>query len=176
MKASRLVMDPLGLNSILRAPAHEFRIYGDDMAQTYALVDEEDYAWLVQWRWFITKECPVQRRKAYMRRTSSRYDGTGNRIGIYSYYMHVEIMQRTGVPPPTPDHTIVGHQDGNGLDCRRSNLIWETPSTNNYSARRGHKRVYNTVETMKHGSAEQVHKLFTRTGPQSAAGPVVDAV
>jgi hypothetical protein len=98
---------------------HEHRIYGDDNASVWAVVDAEDYAYFSQWRWCPTKACRIARRKTYLRR----------QIGNRTLYLHVEIMQRVE-PAPSPAHIIVDHMNGNSLDCRRANLRWATPSQN----------------------------------------------
>ena len=41
------VLDPLDPNVW---PAHEHRIYGDDNANVYAVVDEDDYLWAIKWK------------------------------------------------------------------------------------------------------------------------------
>jgi hypothetical protein len=47
-----------------------------------------------------------------------------------TFYLHVEIHKRTGVPPPSAAHIIVDHRDGDSFNCRRSNLRWATYSMN----------------------------------------------
>lgn len=105
-----------------RPSEHEFRIYGDDRLTTWAFVDAEDYWHFSRWLWRPTKPSVEHRRKVYMRRTSHG--------GRYTFYLHVEIMNRIA-EPPTPAHVIVDHKNGRGLDCRRSNLRWATVSENN---------------------------------------------
>jgi HNH endonuclease len=104
---------------------HEFRIYGDDNASTWAVVDEIDYHYFVRWCWSI-KCSRGPSGKIYLFR--SGYNGGKNLRK--SIYLHVAIMHRTGIVPPSPLHTIVDHRDGDSLHCRRQNLRWATPSMN----------------------------------------------
>ena len=66
-----------------------------------------------------------QRGKAYARRTTGP-DSAGSRT---IYYMHREVLRRLE-PSPTKQHTLVDHINGHGLDNRRDNLRWVTPSEN----------------------------------------------
>ena len=117
---------PLGF-----AEPYEYRIYGDDRGDVYALVDYEDYQWATSWRW--NPKPGRTRAKLYLRRAVSfagrRFDPNGPQT--YTLYLHVEIMKRTGLLPPTPEHTLVDHRNSNSLDCRRANLRWVTRYQNN---------------------------------------------
>jgi hypothetical protein len=107
-------------------PPHEHRIYGDDQLNQWAVVDDHDYSWAVTWRWCINKPHPRRNgKKLYLYRNQSN----GRRYAP-TLYLHVEIMKRTGVEPPSPLHRLVDHRDGNSLNCRRSNLRWATPVMN----------------------------------------------
>ncbi len=110
---------------------HKFRIYSDDSAQTWAVVDEVDYHWLIQWRWHINE--PHHTRKGTKRyfRTHAGWRTMGSR------YLHVEVMKRTGIIPPSELHTLVNHIDGNEWNCLRINLEWATPSMNNKNVKKG---------------------------------------
>lgn len=101
---------------------HECRIYGDDHANIWALVDAVDYQWAIKWLW--RPKLSRGGRKVYLYRTAC---GNGLRR---SAYLHVEIMRRTEIIPPSKFHTITDHRNGNSLDCRRANLRWATPSMN----------------------------------------------
>jgi HNH endonuclease len=70
-----------------------------------ALVDDEDYESLIQWKWLVR----YHRKTCYARRIDRH---TGKPITIH---MHREIL---GVKP----NQQVDHINGNGLDNRRSNL------------------------------------------------------
>lgn len=109
---------------------HEFRIYADDMAQTWAVVDETDYQWAIQWRWHINKPHPSRKgKKQYF----CRSNGSGGRRRGPRLFLHVEIMKRTGIQPPDPEHKLVEHADDDEWNCRRSNLSWITPKKNRMS-------------------------------------------
>jgi len=116
----------------LAFPPHEFRIYADDRAQQWAVVDEEDYHWAIAWRWHINKEHPTRNgAKRYLCRNQSNARRHRPKL-----YLHVEIMRRRGIPMPTEAHNLVDHINGNELDCRRANLRWATHSMNNKNVKR----------------------------------------
>lgn len=119
--------DPFDPNTWAQPQNHEFRLYLDDNAFEYVVLDEVDYHHFVQWRWLVNKPHPARvGKKRYATRT-------GPREGTYrpKYYLHVEIMKRTGIQPPSPNHTLVDHRDGDEFNCRRSNLRWATVVLNN---------------------------------------------
>lgn len=116
---------------------HEWRVYADDYGVKYAIVDECDYQWAIQWRWKITQVCLVNRRMAYMCRTPSKWEN-GVRVSSSPIYLHVEIMKRTGIKPPSPLHKLVDHRFGKSLDCRRAELRWATQSLNNKNRHGSH--------------------------------------
>lgn len=110
---------------------HEFRIYGDDKASIWAVVDEEDYHWLLRYKWCV-KESDGRRGKKpkpYLRRAVG-VNGGGVRLSTYTLYLHVEVMKKTGIVQPCHAHSLVDHLDGDTLNCRRANLRWATPSMN----------------------------------------------
>lgn len=114
------------------------RIYSDDTLTIYAVVDPQDMV-LTQHRWLINNPHPTRNgKKKYFRRSR----GSG-RPGKYQspLYLHVEIMKRTGIPPPTKQHKLVDHIDGNEWNCRRSNLAWSTHAHNNSKRNGGAKLV-----------------------------------
>ena len=119
----------------------EYRIYGDRNAEHYAVVDEVDYQWAIKWLWRF-KKSGKKSRKEYLCRNAHEARGTsGNREGRiqHNLFLHVAIMQRTGIKPETPEHKIVDHIDGDERNCRRSNLQWVTSLANG----RKRKRVNN---------------------------------
>lgn len=142
-------------------PPTQFRIYGDDMAESWGTVDEEDYHFLIQWRWSWTtpgrRANGQPRSKVYLRRNfevqiESPYKSGGTYVNPETGYevrarkprvqqsirMHTVIMLRTGIIPPTPHHHIVDHRDGDETNYRRSNLRWATHSMNRININGSH--------------------------------------
>lgn len=105
---------------------HEYRIYGDDNASVYAVVDRADYLWAVEWKW--SPKVSRGGKKVYLRRVG--HEGSRESRTCATIWLHIEIMRRKGTRKPTPQHTIVCHRDSDGLNCRRQNLHWATPATN----------------------------------------------
>lgn len=106
--------------------AHEFRIYGDDNAFLWAVVDEVDYQFCLQWLW--SPKWSKRGKKVYLRRNVQ--EGVRAVRTQKTLYLHQAVMFRTGKLPPTPNHVIVDHRNGDGLDCRRANLRYATHSMN----------------------------------------------
>lgn len=113
-------------------PPIEYRIYADDRAQIWCVIDEDDYQWAIQWRWCLnvkkSRSNPLKN-KTYFRRAVNDWQN-GVLLRTYSLYLHREILKRTGALPPTAKHTQVDHRDGNTFNNRRSNLRWATHSLN----------------------------------------------
>jgi hypothetical protein len=80
-----------------------------------ALVDDADYEFLNQWRWYAHHA----RRTFYAARTRRPSDGPGPS----TIYMHRVILG-------PPDGMDTDHVDGNGLDNRRQNLQSATRAMN----------------------------------------------
>jgi hypothetical protein len=102
------------------------RIYLDDKEDKFVWVDEQDYFWAITWRWHLNRPHANRNGK---KQYAVRSQGRGGNY-MPKLYLHVEIMRRTGIIPPTPNFTIVDHRDGNEFNCRRSNLRWATPKMN----------------------------------------------
>jgi hypothetical protein len=131
---------------------HEYRIYacidygGGDMRadpDLYVVVSKEDYSDLVRYRWNLhdrkkyerlgyiqLKRCTTE----YLAPEGPRYISptTGKLTRNYkriqrSVFIHQEIMERTGIPRPSPKHKEVDHYpDRKTKNCRRENLRWAT--------------------------------------------------
>jgi hypothetical protein len=109
---------PLDPSLVLCPSDHEHRVYADDQAALWVVVDAEDYSHFSRWRW---QPCWDRTgRKLYLRRTVA-----GRHI-----YLHKEILRRAKGEPPTPGHHIADHRNGMERDCRRANLRWATVSMN----------------------------------------------
>lgn len=117
-------------------PPHEFRIYADNHCEVFALVDEVDYHYLVQWRW--KTKTSKGGKKVYLCRSVHHVEGHDEYIDGRRYqrrYMqtqllHTVVMRRTGIEPPTPSHKLIDHLNGKERDCRRDNIRWATPKMN----------------------------------------------
>lgn len=80
----------------------------------FAQVDDEDYDYLMQWKWYAIPK----RRTTYARSSET--------LKSPSIRMHRLIMK----PPP---ELQVDHIDGNGLNNQKSNLRWATHSQNQFN-------------------------------------------
>ena len=116
---------------------HKIRI---GKSNNYALVDEEDYEWLNILRgWRITTYGYAQLSKR-----------------PFYFLMHRLIMKGAGIPQPSNKHEI-DHINGNGLDNRKENLRWVTPSQNQHNRR---KTKNNTYSKYKGVSWDRQHKVW----------------
>jgi hypothetical protein len=118
------MVDPFDPNN-WQPDTHEYRIYGDDMAQTWAVLDEVDYLWAVRWRWNWSRK----RNGLYLRRAITLYE-KGQRTTTQTLYLHTEIMKRSDIEPKSSKHCIVDHRNGDTTDNRRLNLRWTNHSQN----------------------------------------------
>lgn len=82
-----------------------------------ALVDDKDYKYLSQWKWFFHKPSG-----GYARRTENFYKADGKRSGR-------SILLQNQIMTPTKG-MVVDHINSNPLDNRRDNLRICTPSQN----------------------------------------------
>jgi len=88
----------------------------------FALVDDDDYEWLNQWKWFAHKD-----HATYYAGRSQCMEGKQHQL-----WMHREIMN-------TPKGKVIDHIDHNGLNNQKNNLRNCTQSENTKNAK-GHSR------------------------------------
>ena len=105
------------------------KLYGEESMKRIALtqnkvalVDNADYGWLNQRKWFAVKNG----RCYYAGRHLSKSDSASKRI----IFMHREIIY-------VPDGLEIDHINGNGLDNQRSNLCLCTHRENSRKQRLG---------------------------------------
>lgn len=145
--SSLIPIEPMWDPNTWEEPCHEHRIYApmangrepwaDECLAVYAIVDPIDYAWATQWGW--RKLYSRGKNKFYLSRAVTVTIGerwtderTGKRIQnrrTENLMLHSGIMDRMGIPRPTPKH-FVGHLDDESMNCRRVNLAWITPKEN----------------------------------------------
>jgi hypothetical protein len=75
-----------------------------------AIVDDADFEWLSQWKWFAAY---LPAHNSYVAQRSFRLDGQ----------VHTVRMSRAILGLDPGDTRIVQPANGNWLDCRRANLI-----------------------------------------------------
>ena len=92
----------------------------------YALVDESDYEYLNQWKWFAQKDCRSGAFYAVREAFSQRY---GIRRRQRAIRMHRQIAG-------DPEGMVVDHLDHNTLNNQRHNLRIATHSENSFNVRK----------------------------------------
>lgn len=90
----------------------------------FAIVDEADYKWLSQWKWYALK----QHNGDWYAVRNQWKNGKSKLV-----YMHREIHK-------TPGESETDHRDHNGLNNRHSNLRFATTSQNQHN-RKKDKRI-----------------------------------
>ena len=121
-------------NILFNQPPHEHRIYGDDLAQTWSVVDAIDYQACIlhRWRWKPSRNRGGATKKYLARNVQIiHHKGASWRANRtqHNLFLHTFIMELAGKPQPSPKH-IVDHRDGDETNCRRNNLRWATPGLN----------------------------------------------
>lgn len=101
-------------------------IWLDVANNLFAVVDVEDYEWALQWQW---RPKPNSRGKKFYAVRSYRLGGRGGRN--VSVFLHKSILLRSDPIGRTARRKIADHQNGQSLDCRRSNLRWASARENN---------------------------------------------
>lgn len=83
-----------------------------------AIVDDEDFELVNQWKWTATEVKSKNHITVYARRTVRFEDGKQRTLLLHRFLMDA------------PKGVEVDHKNRNGLDCRRSNLRCATHSQN----------------------------------------------
>lgn len=128
-----------------------------------AMVDDEDFEWLSQWKWY----CEPHRKTFYAVRRVRLPDSKRKTIRMHRLILNA------------PENMMVDHKQGNGLDNRRSEIRLATRSENGYNRGKtvknssGRKGVYWHSQIGRWYSRITVDKhdiyLGTFTTPEGAA-------
>jgi hypothetical protein len=110
MTYGKKTLGSIGLN----LPAPYIPLHGKGCIRACALVDHQDYEWVMQWRWFLNNY-------GYAVRVVKR------RGACKSILMHREILKRAGKEITGPQ---VDHINGSKLDNRNCNIRTCTASQN----------------------------------------------
>jgi hypothetical protein len=94
--------------------------------ELFALLDAADFAHFSRWCWYAKGSRGSA--NLYLCRTQTVRSAAGR--ADRCLYLHVEVMRRSGVEPPSSHHVLVDHRNGDTLDCQRANLRWATRSMN----------------------------------------------
>ena len=88
------------------------------------LIDDDDYAFVSQWRWQYKLSAKRFKQKVYAKRTVWI---KGRKVTLL--LSHIILIHRKGLPRPSEDH-VADHDNGDSLDNRKHNLGWLTGSDN----------------------------------------------
>lgn len=128
-------MHPLDPNNLALDDDVECRIYTKTDLSEWVVVDEIDYWWACRWCWHICPPSPRRKGKKQYARRNTRIDNVS-----ITLYLHIEVMKKTGIPPPSLAHTLVNHINGNERNCKRNNIEWQTTKGNHKGVRHDHRR------------------------------------
>jgi hypothetical protein len=103
----------------------------------FAIVDDADYEWLNQWKWYACADC-----NTYYAVRAAYKDGKQTTV-----QMHRQILSLKPSDPRQCDH-----RDGNGLNNRRKNLRIATHAQNqhNQKPQKGGTSIYKGVSWHRH--------------------------
>lgn len=113
----------------------------------FAIVDDEDYEFLGQWKWYARHSAPGL---WYALRRRHKADGPG----VDRIYMHRVVLN-------PPEGLETDHVNGDGLDNRRANLRAVTNSINLANQTR---RTRNRVHDLPMGVSPSRRKFLARIG------------
>lgn len=130
--------DPNTVPGMGVVPLEPCEIYGSDDLSIFAIVDGEDYQYLAQWKWspkfsrgdkkfYLRRNAQVTHQKEFWCEHMGRVRNRTQR----TLFLHQAVMALKGDAPPTPDHKVIDHIDGDSMNNRRSNLRWATVAENN---------------------------------------------
>lgn len=84
----------------------------------FTKVSDQDYEWLIQWRWQYKQSCRRWKSGVYAKRTTTV---EGRKVTLL--LSHVILIERLGQPRPGDDFDA-DHIDGDSLNNQRENLRW----------------------------------------------------
>ena len=97
----------------------------------------------------------------------------GGDIRAYTFSLHRKIMERSEIPPPTPEARYIDHKNGKRWDNRRENLRWATSKQNG----RNKKGItYPGVSTLNAGGKKGRKKTVYQFGVTETFERIEDAV